>query len=84
MRAPIYRPSRTGMQSGKARTKLWLLEYEPERPRPIDPLMGWPSSADTRHQTHPDVDTAPARSAQAPPGTLRPFSRPARPQRAPP
>ncbi len=30
MPARIYKPARTAMQSGKARTKQWLLEYEPE------------------------------------------------------
>jgi ETC complex I subunit-like protein len=38
------------MQSGNARTKQWILEYEPERPREIDPLMGWTSSSDMRQQ----------------------------------
>ena len=28
------------MQSGKARTKEWFLDYEPEQPREIEPLMG--------------------------------------------
>ncbi len=50
MRARIYQPARNAMQSGKARTKLWLLEYEPERPRQIDPLMGWTASRDTMQQ----------------------------------
>jgi hypothetical protein len=38
------------MQSGDARTKEWVLEYEPEVPREIDPLMGWTSSRDMRSQ----------------------------------
>lgn len=38
------------MQSGQAGTKRWLLQYEPERPRVIDPLMGWTSSTDMRSQ----------------------------------
>jgi hypothetical protein len=50
MRARIYQPARNAMQSGRARTKLWVLEYEPERPREIDPLMGWTSSSDMRQQ----------------------------------
>jgi hypothetical protein len=36
MRARIYKPARNAMQSGKARTKQWLLDYEPETPRGID------------------------------------------------
>jgi hypothetical protein len=31
MLARIYKPVRTAMQSGTARTKEWLLDYEPER-----------------------------------------------------
>jgi hypothetical protein len=57
MRARIYKPARNAMQSGKARTKLWLLEYEPERPREIDPLMGWTSSSDMRQQVQLEFDT---------------------------
>ena len=58
MRARIYKPSRTAMQSGKARSQLWLLEYEPESPRQIDPLMGWTSSADMRQQVQLEFDTS--------------------------
>ena len=45
------------MQSGKARTKAWLLEYEPAQPRRIDPLMGWTSSSDMLSQVQLDFDT---------------------------
>ena len=38
------------MQSGTAKTKEWLLEYEPEQPRSIEPLMGWTSSGDMKQQ----------------------------------
>src|SRR3954470_8580915 len=58
MRARIYRPAKNAMQSGMARTKQWLLEYEPEKPRTIDPLMGWTSSADMRQQITLEFDTA--------------------------
>jgi hypothetical protein len=57
MRARIYMPARNAMQSGKARTKQWLLEYEPERPREIDPLMGWTSSSDMRQQVQLEFET---------------------------
>ncbi|HEX5998655.1 MAG TPA: ETC complex I subunit [Hyphomicrobiaceae bacterium] len=50
MTARIYKPARTAMQSGSARTKDWVLEYEPETAREIDPLMGWTSSRDMRSQ----------------------------------
>jgi ETC complex I subunit conserved region len=50
MAARIYKPTQTAMQSGPARTKEWVLEYEPEAPREIDPLMGWTSSRDMKSQ----------------------------------
>jgi hypothetical protein len=48
--ARIYKPAKTAMQSGNARTKQWLLEFDREQPREIEPLMGWTSSGDTRQQ----------------------------------
>ena len=49
MTARIYLPARNAMQSGQARDK-WLLEYEPESARQIEPLMGWTSSVDMKAQ----------------------------------
>ena len=57
MRARIYQPAKNAMQSGKARTKAWLLEYEPASPRAIDPLMGWTSSADMLSQVQLEFDS---------------------------
>ena len=48
--ARIYRPSKTAMQSGRAQTRNWLLEYEPASPRTPDPLMGWSSARDTLNE----------------------------------
>ena len=50
MIARIYKPSKTAMQSGQGNSKAWVLEFEPEAPRTVEPLMGWTSSADTRQQ----------------------------------
>lgn len=50
MVARIYRPAKTAMQSGRAGTRSWVLEYEPEQPREVEPLMGWTSSADMKQQ----------------------------------
>ena len=50
MTARIYKPARTAMQSGTGKTKEWVLEYELEQPREIEPLMGWTSSSDMRQQ----------------------------------
>jgi hypothetical protein len=57
MVARIFKPARTAMQSGPARTKEWVLEYEPEKPRSIDPLMGWTSSADMKAQIRLSFET---------------------------
>ena len=50
MVARIYKPTKTAMQSGTAKTKDWVLDYEPESPRSVEPLMGWTSSGDMRQQ----------------------------------
>ena len=50
MRARIYQPARNAMQSGMAKTRQWVLDYEPAEARDIDPLMGWTSSSDTQAQ----------------------------------
>jgi hypothetical protein len=50
MAARIYKPARTAMQSGTAKTREWVLDYEPEQPREIEPLMGWTSSGDMKSQ----------------------------------
>jgi hypothetical protein len=50
MVARIYRPAKTAMQSGRANTRAWVLEYEPEARRTIDPMMGWTGSRDMRAQ----------------------------------
>ena len=50
MIARVYKPARTAMQSGTANTKEWVLEYEPEVPRVVEPLMGWTSSSDMKQQ----------------------------------
>lgn len=57
MTARIFKPARTAMQSGSAKTKLWALEYEPEQPRQIEPLMGWTSSGDMKQQLRLRFDT---------------------------
>ena len=50
MRARIYQPPKTAMQSGRAGTDAWILEFEPNAPRRLDPLMGWIGSTDTLAQ----------------------------------
>jgi hypothetical protein len=48
--ARIYKPAKTAMQSGAAKTRDWVLDYEPAEPREVEPLMGWTSSGDMRAQ----------------------------------
>ena len=50
MTARIFKPAKNAMQSGTAKTREWQLDYEPEQPRAIEPLMGWTSSGDMRQQ----------------------------------
>lgn len=50
MSARIFSPARTAMQSGTAKTGNWVLEFEPEQRRKIDPLMGYTSSGDMKSQ----------------------------------
>lgn len=50
MSARIFSPAKTAMQSGTAKTGLWVLEFDPEMPRKIDPLMGYTSSGDMKSQ----------------------------------
>lgn len=57
MFARIYRPTKTAMQSGRAGTKDWVLDFEDRAARQIDPLMGWTSSTDTLSQVQLAFDT---------------------------
>ena len=50
MTARIYKPAKTAMQSGQANTRSWVLEFDLEEPRRVEPLMGWTSSGDMRQQ----------------------------------
>ena len=61
MLARIYQPARNAMQSGQAKTRNWVLEFAPEAPKRIDPLMGWTGSGDMRGQvrmTFPSLEAA--------------------------
>jgi hypothetical protein len=50
MVARIYKPAKTATQSGRARTRNWILEMEPKSPKEPDPLCGWIGSDDTEQQ----------------------------------
>ena len=57
MTIKIYKPSKTSMQSGFKKTKLWLAEYISEVEKVKDSLMGWNSSLDTKSQIKLFFDT---------------------------
>lgn len=48
-KARIYQPSKSAMQSGKAKTHRWILEY-PAVDLSIDEIVGWTGSTDMYHQ----------------------------------
>jgi len=48
--ARIYQPAKTAMQSGRANTRRWVLEFEPAGRKDHDLLMGWIGSADVLGQ----------------------------------
>ncbi len=57
MPARIFKQSKASNQSGMARTKTWLLVFEQDKPREIEPLMGWTSSGDMKQQITLSFDT---------------------------
>ena len=65
MKARIYRPAKTATQSGRARTRLWVLEPETESPPTVDSLMGWTGSRDSGSQVRLYFDTVEAAVAYA-------------------
>jgi len=67
MSARIYQQPKHAMQSGKAHTDEWVLEFEHSEARFADPLMGWTGSGDTQSQvrlTFPSKDAAKAYAAK--------------------
>jgi hypothetical protein len=57
MFAKIYRPAKTAMQSGKAKTHRWILEFDQEQARWIEPMMGYTSSGDMKQQVQLKFDS---------------------------
>ena len=48
--AKIYKPAKTAMQSGRGKTKSWVLEHPRASKVVPEQLMGWQASADTACQ----------------------------------
>ena len=49
MKAKIYKPSKTAMQSGIKKFEKWIIEFITKDPGK-NPLMGWESSTDTNSE----------------------------------
>jgi len=45
-KAKIYIPTKTAMQSGRGKTKRWILKFQ-TKDNNVNPLMGWESGEDT-------------------------------------
>jgi ETC complex I subunit conserved region len=63
--ARIYQKSKNAMQSGRAGTNLWVLEFIPATAQRPDPLMGWAGSSDTQRQVRLSFGSAEAAKAYA-------------------
>ena len=50
MPARIFQPPKNAMQSGRARSDGWVLEFVPAEAKKPDPLMGWAGSGDMNQQ----------------------------------
>jgi len=49
MTARIFKPAKRDA-IGDGHNQGWQLDFEPEQPRAIEPLMGWTSSTDMKQQ----------------------------------
>ena len=63
--ARIYQRPKSAMQSGRARTDRWVLEYEPAEAQRPAPLTGWAGSHDVRNQLRLNFPTLDAATAYA-------------------
>ena len=63
--ARIYQRPKNAMQSGRARTDNWVLEFAPSEAKKADPLTGWAGSGDTRDQVRIGFPTQEAAVAYA-------------------
>ena len=63
MVARIYQRPKNAMQSGKAKTQHWVLEYAASDKKVADPLTGWAGSSDTQQQLKLNFDDLDAAKA---------------------
>jgi hypothetical protein len=57
MRARIFQPPKTAMQSGRAKTHAWAIDFVNDHARLPDPLMGWIGGGDTQTQVKLTFET---------------------------
>ncbi len=50
MPARIYQPAKTATSSGRAKTRWWVVEFEPRDRPEAERLVGWVGSPDTEQQ----------------------------------
>ena len=50
LQARLYKPSKTAMQSGKAKTKAWVLEHIDPDAKYREPVMGWGGTESTSYE----------------------------------
>lgn len=65
MSARIYQMPKNAMQSGKARTAAWMLEFAPAEAKKPDPMTGWAGSGDTQEQVKLQFESEQAACAYA-------------------
>jgi hypothetical protein len=65
MPARIFQREKNAMQSGRARSGEWVLEFESRRPKRPDPLTGWSGGAETQEQVSLSFPTLEAGLAYA-------------------
>ena len=57
MKAKIYKPSKTAMQSGRSKFNKWILKFNNNRNQKKDSLMGWNGGSNTISQVELKFDT---------------------------
>ena len=57
MKAKIYKPSKTVMQSGRSKFNKWVLKFNNNRNQKKDSLMGWNGGSNTISQVELKFDT---------------------------
>lgn len=65
MQVRIYQPSKTAMQSGRAKSSTWMIEPVLETRRQPEPLMGWTAAGDTYSELYNKLKFDSAEAAAA-------------------